>query len=82
MSESISLPDKLNSLDELRKRNSQTRALQKLLRKHRLHEGVYHCVAKHLGVDPSYVSKVANGKVISLEIYRALEKELQRIQRM
>ena len=38
-------------------------------------------VAKRLGVDPSYVSKVASGKIISLEIYRALLKELQRIER-
>ena len=50
-------------------------------RKHRLQDGVYVRVARRLGVDPSYVSKVASGKIISLEIYRALLKELQRIER-
>jgi hypothetical protein len=35
-----------------------------------------------LGVDPSYVSKVASGKLPSLKIRRALVEELQRIERM
>jgi hypothetical protein len=66
----------------VRKGRSQPESLAKLLRKHRLHDGVYVRVAKSLGVDPSYVSKVASGKIISLGIYRALLKELQRIERM
>jgi len=45
-------------------------------------EKVYVRVAERLGMDPSYVSKVASGKTVSLEIYRALLKELQRIERM
>jgi transcriptional regulator with XRE-family HTH domain len=64
----------------VRERNSQTELLRRLLRKHRLHEGVYLRVAKRLGVDPSYVSKVASGKIASLEIRRALAEELQRIE--
>jgi transcriptional regulator with XRE-family HTH domain len=66
----------------MRKSSSPPDLLRKLLRKHRLHDGVYDRVAKSLGVDPSYVSKVASGRTVSLEIYRALLKELQRIERM
>ena len=66
----------------VRRRNSQTDSLRQLLRKHRLHDGVYVRVAKRLGVDRSYVSKVAEGKAISVEVSRALLKELQRIERI
>jgi hypothetical protein len=66
----------------VRKSNSRTDSLRQLLRKHRLHDGVYLRVAKRLGVDPSYVSKVASGKVTSREIRRALLEELQRIKHM
>ena len=62
------------------RRNSQTELLRRLLQKHRLHEGVYVRVAKRLGVDPSYVGKVASGKQFSLEVCRALVQELQRIE--
>jgi transcriptional regulator with XRE-family HTH domain len=66
----------------VRKLNPQIDSLRKLLRKHRLHEGVYLRVAKRLRVDPSYVSKVASGKQPSHEIRRALVEELQRIERL
>jgi len=66
----------------MRKGNPRTDSLRQLLRKHRLHDGVYVSVAKRLGVNPSYVSKVATGKVTSREIRRALLEELQRIKRM
>ena len=66
----------------MQKSSSQSYLLRRLLRKHRLHDGVYVRVAKRLGVHPSYVSKVASGKTVSLEIYHALLKELQRIERM
>ena len=62
--------------------NPQAELLRRLLRKHRLHGGVYVRVAKRLGVHPSYVSKVASGKQPSPEIYRALVEELQRIERI
>jgi transcriptional regulator with XRE-family HTH domain len=64
------------------KRRSQSDREATLLRKHRLHAGVYQRVAQRLGTDPSYVSKVASGKRISVKIYRALLEELQRIERM
>jgi len=46
---------------------------------------LYVRLAKRLGVHPSHVSKVAAGKAgktISAEVSRALQKELQRIERM
>jgi len=43
---------------------------------------LYVGLAKRLGVHPSHVSKVAAGKTISAEVSRALQKELQRIERM
>ena len=54
---------------------------QSLLRKHRLHAGLYARVAKMLGVDVSYVSRVANGKRTSERIMSAILEELRRIER-
>lgn len=53
-----------------------------LLSWHKLHEGVYARVAKKLGVDASYVSRVARGERQSGKVRRALIGELQRIQRL
>jgi transcriptional regulator with XRE-family HTH domain len=58
----------------MQKSSSQSHLLRRLLRKHRLQDGVYVRVAKRLGLDPSYVSKVASGRTVSVEIYRALLK--------
>src|SRR4051794_15494849 len=53
-------------------RNSSDSKLQKaLLRKHRLHAGLYVRVATRLGLHQSYVSKVAHRKLSSLKISRA-----------
>ena len=41
--------------------------------------GLYGRVARHLNVDPSYVSRVARGERQSDSIEAALEKELRRI---
>lgn len=51
-----------------------------LLKAHRLHAGVYRRVAELLGVDPSYVSRVARGKRSEPKIRRALLDELRKIQ--
>lgn len=40
--------------------------------------GVYHRVAQRLRVDPSYVSRVANGQRRSKHISKALQREIQR----
>jgi transcriptional regulator with XRE-family HTH domain len=50
-----------------------------LLKMHRLHEGLYRRVADKLGVDPSYVSRVAAGKRNGAKTRRALLDELQKI---
>ena len=51
-----------------------------LLISHKLHRGLYARVAKRLGVDRSYVDRVASGTRKSDTIMRALLEELRRIQ--
>jgi hypothetical protein len=53
--------------------------LESLLDLHRRHQGIFARVAQSLSVDPSYVSRVANGKRRSPEIEQALARELRRI---
>jgi len=53
-----------------------------LLKAHRLHAGVYRRVAEKLGIDESYVSRVAAGQREASEIRRALLDELEEIQRL
>ena len=52
-----------------------------LLKRHRLHHGIYARVARRLEVDPSFVSRVANGERSSHTIQQALVTEIERIQR-
>lgn len=54
---------------------------QALLRWHKLHVGVYARVARRLGVDPSYVSRVANGERQSDIVEQTLLREIVSIQR-
>jgi hypothetical protein len=63
------------------KTTSASRLQKALLRKHRLHAGLYVRVARRLGLHQSYVSKVAHGKLNSLKISSALLEELRRIER-
>ena len=53
-----------------------------LLKAHRLHDGVYRRVADKLGVDASYVSRVAIGRRDVPKIRCAVLDELRRIQRI
>ena len=53
--------------------------LESLLDAHRRHQGIFARVAQTLSVDPSYVSRVANGKRRSPAIEEALAQELRRI---
>jgi transcriptional regulator with XRE-family HTH domain len=53
-----------------------------LLKVHRLHEGLYRRVAEKLGVDPSYVSRVAAGKRQDQSIRLAILDEIRKIQRL
>jgi transcriptional regulator with XRE-family HTH domain len=64
-----------------------TKAIQKLgthelLRRHQLHEGLYARVAKQLGFDASYVSRIARGERDSPRILSALVEELRRIDKL
>jgi hypothetical protein len=52
-----------------------------LLKAHRLHMGVYARVARKLGIDGSYVSRVANGERKSEKVMRAILAELVSIER-
>jgi hypothetical protein len=52
-----------------------------LLKAHTLHSGLYRRVADKLGVDSSYVSRVATGQRLGPKIRRALLDELHEIQR-
>jgi transcriptional regulator with XRE-family HTH domain len=61
---------------------SKTEYDKALLKAHRLHDGVYRRVAEQLGVDPSYVSRVARGKREEPKILRAVLDELRKIQRL
>lgn len=60
---------------------STTEYEKALLKAHRQHAGVYRRVAEQLGVDPSYVSRVATGSRKAAQVRRALLDELHRIQR-
>jgi len=51
------------------------------LRRYRLYRGLYSRVARGLGVDRSYVSRVARGERSSPEVEAALRAELKRIER-
>jgi transcriptional regulator with XRE-family HTH domain len=59
---------------------SKTQYEEALLRAHKLHNGVYRRVAEKLGIDPSYVSRVASGKRPDEKIRRAIVDELRKIQ--
>ena len=60
---------------------SDTKHDKALLKAHRLHAGVYRRVADKLGVNPSYVSRVAAGKRKGEKVRHALLAELRKIQR-
>lgn len=53
---------------------------EELVRRHQLHVGVYARVARKLGMDASYVSRVVNGDRKSERIMAAVIAELRRIE--
>jgi transcriptional regulator with XRE-family HTH domain len=61
--------------------SSDTEHDNALLKAHRLHGGIYRRVADKLGVNPSYVSRVAAGKRKGEKVRNALLAELRKIQR-
>jgi len=46
-----------------------------------LYRGIYSRIAKELGIDPSYVSRVARGERQSAKVEAALLKEIRRIEK-
>jgi hypothetical protein len=50
------------------------------LTRYRLYRGLYSRVARQLGVDRSYVSRVARGERRSRRVENALKSELRRIE--
>ncbi len=54
---------------------------QTALKRYRLYRGLYARVARQLGVDRSYVSRVARGERTSPEVEAALHAEVKRIER-
>jgi len=54
---------------------------ERAFERYRLYHGLYSRVARKLGVDRSYVSRVARGERRSRRIEAALEAEIKRIER-
>jgi hypothetical protein len=73
------LVKKMGSWKTLAKSNHEDEVL---LKAHRLHAGIYRRVANKLGVDASYVSRVAVGKRKASKIRSTLLDELRKIQRL
>ena len=61
--------------------SSSTKSDEALLIAYKLHLGLYRRLADKLGVDPSYVSRVADAKRKNSKIRRALLVELWKIDR-
>jgi transcriptional regulator with XRE-family HTH domain len=53
-----------------------------VLVRHSLYRGVFSRVAKELGIDRSYVSRVASGERKSEKVEAALLKEIERIEKL
>ena len=52
-----------------------------VLKRYALYRGLYARVARRVGVDRSYVSRVARGERRSAQVEKALQAELRRIER-
>ena len=61
--------------------NEREKRFAKLMKWHHGHIGLYHKVAKKMGLSPSYVSLVANGARQNEKITQTLANELERLVR-
>ena len=52
------------------------------LNRHQLYRGICSRVAKQLGIDRSYVSRVASGGRTSAKVQKALLREIDRVEKM
>lgn len=62
--------------------NGDNSNMTSVLARHSLYRGIYSRVAQQLGVDRSYVSRVANGQRRSAKVEKALLKEINRIEKL
>ncbi len=62
-----------------RRSHGNTKAM---LTRHSLYRGIFSRVARQLGMDRSFVSRVANGQRRSVKVEAALRKEIARIERL
>jgi transcriptional regulator with XRE-family HTH domain len=62
--------------------NGDNSNMTSVLVRHSLYRGIYSRVAQQLGVDRSYVSRVANGQRRSAKVEKALLKEINRIEKL
>lgn len=60
--------------------NGDNSSMSSMLVRHTLYRGIYSRVARALGVDRSYVSRVANGQRRSAKVEKALLKEIKRVE--
>lgn len=62
--------------------NGDNSSMTSVLVRHTLYRGIYSRVARELGIDRSYVSRVANGQRRSAKVEKALLKEIKRIEKL
>jgi hypothetical protein len=62
--------------------DSKNPSIKAELNRHQLYRGIYSRVAKQLGIDRSYVSRVASGERKSDKVQKALLREIGRVERM
>ncbi|MCU1310542.1 MAG: hypothetical protein JWO20_1667 [Candidatus Angelobacter sp.] len=62
--------------------DSRDTSINPVLVRHSLFRGIYSRVARQLGVDRSYVSRVASGERRSVKVEAALLKEIKRIEKI
>jgi transcriptional regulator with XRE-family HTH domain len=62
--------------------DSRDTSINPVLVRHSLFRGIYSRVARQLGVDRSYVSRVASGERRSAKVEAALLNEIKRIEKI
>ena len=72
------LSNRLRGAAQPRRKSIVANGNESLLKSYKLQKGLYARVAKSLGVDPSYVSRVASGKRHSNKVKCAILRELAR----
>lgn len=63
-------------------RSTKAQPILDIIRWHKSFDGLLSRVAARLGIDPSYVSRVARGERSSPEVIAALRQELRRLEKL